>query len=67
MDGKNKTVRGIKAFMLVHREEVGDHWENRIVAPDYSIDHAREEAELGSDTNYMKNFDYQKRKSLKKS
>jgi hypothetical protein len=57
MDGKNKVVQNIKAFMLVHREEVGDYWEHKIVAPDYSIDHAREEAELIESTNFMKNFD----------
>jgi hypothetical protein len=64
MDGKNKTYQGVKAFMLVHREEVGDYWENKIVAPDYSIDHAREEAELVTSTNFIKNFDAQYRKTL---
>ena len=55
MDGKTNKQGSVQAYEMVHREEVGTKWEARIVAPDYSIDHAEIIAEIIEGECFLKN------------
>ena len=55
MDGKTQAQNNVRAYEMVHREEVGKDWESRIMMVD-SIDHGDLVAEMIESEEMMRRF-----------